>query len=197
MDGEQLKCVVVGDGGTGKTCILMSYTTNMFPRDYVPTVFDNFSSNVPYGDTIVNLGLWDTAGQAGYGRLRPLSYANAHVFLVVFDLTNQQSFENVSKEWIPELKRYSPDVPIVLVGNKTDLRDDPDNAFFKENPDAVRITAEQGKARADQIGALYVECSAKTTQGLKNVFESAIRVVRDPTTNGKKKQKEKACCSLM
>ncbi|MBA0655293.1 hypothetical protein Goklo_007791, partial [Gossypium klotzschianum] len=86
--------------------------------DYVPTVFDNFSANVVVDGNTVNLGLWDTAGQEDYNRLRPLSYRGADVFLLAFSLISKASYENVAKKWIPELRHYAPGVPIILVGTK-------------------------------------------------------------------------------
>ncbi|XP_021726571.1 rac-like GTP-binding protein ARAC2 isoform X2 [Chenopodium quinoa] len=160
-----IKCVTVGDGAVGKTCMLISYTSNTFPTDYVPTVFDNFSANVVVDGNTVNLGLWDTAGQEDYNRLRPLSYRGADVFLLAFSLISKASYENIYKKWIPELKHYAPNVPIVLVGAKLDLRED--QQFLKDHPGTAAITTAQGEELKKMIGAVvYIECSAKTQQCL-------------------------------
>ncbi|XP_010548703.1 PREDICTED: rac-like GTP-binding protein ARAC7 [Tarenaya hassleriana] len=172
-----IKCVTVGDGAVGKTCMLICYTSNKFPTDYIPTVFDNFSANVAVDGQIVNLGLWDTAGQEDYSRLRPLSYRGADIFVLAFSLISRASYENVLKKWMPELRRFAPNVPIVLVGTKLDLRED--RGYLSDH--AGVITSAQGEELRKQIGAAaYIECSSKTQQNVKAVFDTAIKVVLQP-----------------
>ncbi|KAF2304842.1 hypothetical protein GH714_039150 [Hevea brasiliensis] len=203
-----IKCVTVGDGAVGKTCMLICYTSNKFPTDYIPTVFDNFSANVAVDGNIVNLGLWDTAGTwisskekekkkncllssnaacddfQSLGlwriiRLRPLSYRGADIFVLAFSLISRASYENVLKKWMPELRRFAPNVPIVLVGTKLDLRED--RGYLADHMNSNVITSAQGEELRKQIGAAaYIECSSKTQQNVKAVFDTAIKVVLQP-----------------
>lgn len=121
---QTIKCVVVGDGAVGKTCLLISYTTNKFPSEYVPTVFDNYAVTVMIGGEPYTLGLFDTAGQEDYDRLRPLSYPQTDVFLVCFSVVSPSSFENVREKWVPEITHHCQKTPFLLVGTQIDLRDD-------------------------------------------------------------------------
>merc|ERR1711865_741638 len=122
---QTIKCVVVGDGAVGKTCLLISYTTNKFPSEYVPTVFDNYAVTVMIGGEPYTLGLFDTAGQEDYDRLRPLSYPQTDVFLVCYSVVSPSSYENVRNKWVPEIGHHAPGVKFILVGTKVDLRHDP------------------------------------------------------------------------
>ncbi|GMH13688.1 hypothetical protein Nepgr_015529 [Nepenthes gracilis] len=195
-----IKCVTVGDGAIGKTCMLICYTSNKFPTDYIPTVFDNFSANVVVDGNIVNLGFWDTAGQEDYCRLRPLSYRGADIFVLAFSLISRASYENVLKKWMPELRRFAPNVPIVLVGTKLDLREGRGHVDFTESN---IITSAQGEELRKQIGAAaYIECSSKTQQNVKAVFDTAIKVVLQPPRRkevaaaGRKKRHRRSSCSF-
>lgn len=120
----KIKCVLVGDGGTGKTSIIHYFMHKRRNESYIPTIFDNRAVEVSHNNTLVTVNFWDTAGQDGYDKLRPLSYADSHVALLVFSVTSQTTLNNVLAKWHPELEHYCRKVPFILVGNKTDPMED-------------------------------------------------------------------------
>jgi len=196
---QSIKLVVVGDGAVGKTCLLISYTSNSFPQEYVPTVFDNYSANVIVDNKTVSLGLWDTAGQEDYDRLRPLSYPQTDVFLICFSIISPTSFNNVRAKWWPEVTHHCPKTKMILVGTKLDLRDDPDTLSRLAEKGHEPINTEKAHNLCKEIGAVrYMECSALTQKGLKQVFDAAIKavLVPSPSAGGAKDQK-KGGCSLL
>lgn len=201
--GEQVetwlnvKSVIVGDGAVGKTCCLVSYTTNAFPGDYIPTVFDNYSANVMVDSRPINLSLWDTAGQEDYDRLRPLSYPQTDVFIAAFSITNHSSFENIASKWWPELNHHANGVPILLVGTKCDLRHDEKTLKALNSKGHKIVGLEAAEEMARTIGAVkYLECSALTQEGLKEVFDECIRAAM--AVREKERNDQHHCgCSLM
>lgn len=170
---KNVKCVVVGDGGVGKTSLLVSYTENRFPVDYVPTVFDNFTTGVEIDRELVNFAIWDTAGQEEYARLRTLSYPETDVFLLCFSLVSYASFENIKEHWHPEVVHHRPEAKFILVGTKLDARDDKDGQY--DHPGRWPTT-EMGESLAKDLGMEYCECSALTQEGMKHVFNRALRL---------------------
>ncbi|KAK3314699.1 P-loop containing nucleoside triphosphate hydrolase protein [Apodospora peruviana] len=173
------KIVVVGDGGCGKTCLLISYSQGYFPEKYVPTVFENYityPTHPPTGKT-VELALWDTAGQEEYDRLRPLSYPETDLIFVCFAIDCPNSLENVMDKWYPEVLHFCPYTPLVLVGLKSDLRYKKTCIDMLKTQGLTPVTTEQGLAVAGKMGAQYMECSSKEMKGVEEIFEQAILTV--------------------
>ncbi|KAK9457599.1 small GTPase superfamily [Dipodascopsis uninucleata] len=185
------KLVVVGDGTCGKTCLLIVFSKGTFPEVYVPTVFDNYVADVVVDDKHVELALWDTAGQEDFDRLRPLSYADSNVILICFAIDSPESLENVQEKWISEVLHFCPNLPFLLIGCKKDLRHDPKTIEeLQRTIQRPPVTPEEGQSVADKIGAIkYLECSARTQEGVHEVFEHATRaalLVRNKPKKSKK-----------
>ncbi|XP_042364683.1 rho-related GTP-binding protein RhoF isoform X2 [Plectropomus leopardus] len=111
-----------------------------------------------------------------YDRLRPLSYQDAHLILVCFDVTNPTSYENVLIKWHPEVKHFCRDTPVILIGCKTDLRKDKECARKLKAMDQAPITYTQGEETREQMNAeLYLECSAKYQENVDDIFREATK----------------------
>ncbi|OAA59298.1 Small GTPase superfamily, Rho type [Cordyceps fumosorosea ARSEF 2679] len=165
------KIVVVGDGGCGKTCLLISYSQGYFPevrRDYDinsaarAQIFENYITypvHPPSGKT-VELALWDTAGQEEYDRLRPLSYPETDLIF-----------------WYPEVLHFCPYTPLILVGLKSDLRYKRTCIDMLKTQGLTPVTSEQGMAVARKMDAQYMECSSKEMLGVDEIFDRAILTI--------------------
>ncbi|KAF5102467.1 hypothetical protein D0Z00_000394 [Geotrichum galactomycetum] len=188
------KLVIVGDGACGKTCLLIVFSKGTFPQVYLPTVFENYVSDVEVDGRRVELALWDTAGQEDYDRLRPLSYPDSNVILICFAIDSPDSLDNVQEKWISEVLHFCQGVPIILVGCKTDLRNDDKTIEELKRTSQRPVTTDEGQAVAQKIGALkYLECSAKTGDGVKEVFEHATRAA----LMVKEKERKKKSCVIL
>ncbi|XP_052236970.1 ras-related C3 botulinum toxin substrate 1-like isoform X2 [Dreissena polymorpha] len=163
---QSIKCVVVGDG------------------------FDNYSAVVIVDGDPITMWLYCLAGQEEYDRLRVIAYPQTDVFLICFSLINPDSFENVRQKCFPEVNHHCPHTPIILVGTKLDLRDDKETTKKLKVRKLSVVTHKQGRTLAKDANAVkYLECSALTQQGLKTVFEEAIRAANDPQKHIKKKDR--------
>lgn len=184
------KIVVVGDGAVGKTCLLVVYIKGTFPKEYVPTVFDNYTAKVTIEGVTHNVQIWDTAGQEELENIRTLSYANTNIFLLAYSAVNPASFANIEATWLPELRKFVANPKVMLVATKTDLRDDPEVLQQLSSQNLKPITREQGLEKMKAIGAVaYQECSALNNQGVKEVFDVAITNAITPSKEG--------CCIII
>lgn len=187
------KLVAVGDGGCGKTSLLSAYVTGVFSEDLRATVFDTIITEVKVGKKKVRLSLCDTAGQETYDVLRTRSYADTDIVLIMFSIDAPESLDNVEARWCPEVKHFNPEVPYLLVGNKKDLRDDPDTVEILRERRQSPVSYQEGLAVAKKIKAKgYIECSAKDNVGVSDVIQKACRLAIE-----KKKRNflARMCCS--
>ena len=163
------KIVVLGEGAVGKTAIVTRFSHGFFRTDYKTTIGSQFAvKNVDIprdtGNVTVKLQIWDVAGQSRFQILRPMYYRGSSGGLLVFDVTRRRTFI-VLEEWLDELhKAINKKIPLVLVANKTDL------------PDRV-VEPSEGKEFAAKHDMPYIESSAKTGEGIVDIFQELAEVL--------------------
>ncbi|KAG5656050.1 hypothetical protein KAF25_001620 [Fusarium avenaceum] len=157
----------------------------------VPTIFDKYVADCMMDGKSIQLSLWDISDQADYEQLRMVSYSRTHVVLVAFSVDSVDSLESVKAKWMREVHDSCPGAPTILVGLKTDLRENRVLRQEIQSSPLQFVTTQEGKEYARELGAIcYVECSALTGQGIDNVFELAVRA-----TLVKSEEKQgKSCC---
>lgn len=176
-----VKCVAVGDTGVGKSSLRISYTINQFPNEYFPAGANTFSANVLIGNKTYTLGLFDTTNQEECDRLRPLSYPQTDVVLICFSIISPTSFENIKEKWLPEVNYYCSSVPFLIVATQVDLRENVEVIEKLGRQNQRPISSDTDSCLARELGAAkYVECSALTQKGLKDVFQEAIVAALEP-----------------
>ncbi|XP_007887325.1 rho-related GTP-binding protein RhoH [Callorhinchus milii] len=164
---SSIKCVLVGDIKVGKTSLLVRFTSESFLDAYRPTVYDNTGVDVFMDGTQISLGLWDTSGNDSFTGIRPLSYQQADVVLICYSVGNPLSYLNVKNKWMPEVRYYLPNTPVVVVATQTD---------YRAMGTSRTITTVDGRKLAKDIDAQsYMECSALHNRGVQEVFERAVR----------------------
>jgi small GTP-binding protein len=189
MSDINIKITPVGDGATGKTSMLTSYTNKTVPAEHTATVFDNYTACVTVNGQQITLSLADTAGQEDFESLRALCYPGTNIYLCVFAVNDRTSFDNISSKWMKELHekdkvKSSLGVPIIIVGNKIDLRST-DKCVSRAEGEALleKMRAKYGESTPIMH---YMECSALKSTGLKEVFDEAIKSHLKVLTRNKK-----------
>jgi len=185
------KLVLLGDTAVGKSCLVVRFVRDEFFEFQEPTIGAAFlTQTVALDDATVKFEIWDTAGQERYRSLAPMYYRGAAAAIVVYDITNQDSFAG-AKSWVKELQRRGdPNVVIALAGNKADLES------------RRKVEFEEANSYAEDNGILHLETSAKNANNVKALFvEIAKRLPKNPPQQEREafpimapKNEVRSCC---
>ena len=170
--------MVVGQGAVGKTSLLLTFTTGTFPGgEYIPSVSDKFSTQLTLEDKTFPLELLDTTGHEENDQLRGLSYPSTDVFVLCFSVVCPDSLENLQTQWAPLVKKHGPKARLLVVGTKEDLREKEEVIQKLKEKNFEPISVQRGEQVARELGAVkYLECSALTQRGVREVFEEVVKV---------------------
>eukprot|EP01084_Bolivina_argentea_P002119 3899_1 len=197
------KLLLIGDSGVGKSCLLLRFADDTYTDSYISTIGVDFKIRTVDLDTkTIKLQIWDTAGQERFRTITSSYYRGAHGIIIVYDITDKESFDNV-RQWLFEIDRYaSENVCKLLVGNKSDL----------SNKRAVEYDA--AKAFADELTIPFLETSAKNATNVEQAFLTMAAQIKNkmqsqPPPNPQRKQltdigaskpineKSSGCCELL
>jgi len=162
------KLLLIGDSGVGKSCLLLRFADDTYTESYISTIGVDFKiRTIELEGKTIKLQIWDTAGQERFRTITSSYYRGAHGIIVVYDVTDQESFNNV-KQWLQEIDRYaSENVNKLLVGNKCDLT----------NKKVVDYTS--AKEYADQLGIPFLETSAKNATNVEQAFMTMAAEIKN------------------
>ena len=168
-----LKYIIIGDAAVGKSNLLLRFTQGDFKSEYQLTIGVEFGAkNLNIGNKNFRLQIWDTAGQENYRSITRAYYKNSVCAILVYDISNRESFEHISN-WIEDCLAQSPKtVFMVLVGNKSDLND------------TRKVTYEEGKEMAEKSNLMFFETSAKTGDNVDKIFEESAKEINKKIGEG-------------
>ncbi|XP_033736393.1 ras-related protein Rab-1A-like [Pecten maximus] len=167
------KFIVIGDSGVGKSSLLLRFADDVFSDTYISTIGVDFKNQtLKIEDKTVQLQIWDTAGQESLKTITSSFYRGAHGIMLVYDVTDMESFRNL-ETWIQEVDKYSTyDSPMILVGNKSDM-----------TPQRV-VTYTMGKEYGERLGITFMETSAKSSTNVEALFMSLTSEVKSKVDKG-------------
>ncbi|KAI6649205.1 RAS-like GTP-binding protein [Oopsacas minuta] len=195
---SEKKLVVVGDSKCGKSAVLYMLAKELYLEGYVPTLFENYASEIESNQGLVQVSMYDTPGDDNYSHIRPLSYPDTDILLLCFDLSSPQSYHNIFTKWIPEIREYCPGVPFIIVGCKNDLI----NMELKKADDY--IVSELAPTTQDEMAQLlshtgavdYFQCSAKYNYNLIGLFSKAVDSTFHRKRNSSKKYRNRTLSTI-
>ncbi|CAG8795792.1 28253_t:CDS:2, partial [Dentiscutata erythropus] len=159
------KLLLIGDSGVGKSCLLLRFADDTYTESYISTI--GKIRTIELEGKTVKLQIWDTAGQERFRTITSSYYRGAHGIIVVYDVTDQDTFHNV-KQWLQEIDRYACEgVNKLLVGNKSDL----------QNKKVVEYTV--AKEFADHLNIPFLETSAKNATNVEQAFLTMAKQIKD------------------
>ena len=192
-----LKLVLLGDSGVGKTNILSQFVRNRFIQDFKTTIGVEYATKtISVDDKVVKVQIWDTAGQERFRAITTAYYKGAHGALLVYDITSSITFNSLDK-WLKELReKTDQNIPVMLVGNKSDL------------VDSRSIETQEGMNFAEKENLLFIETSALTAENVREGFTNLIsEIIKRMATKeeiqapgetvkpeGKAVEEKKGCC---
>jgi Ras-related protein Rab-1A len=188
------KILLLGDSSVGKTCLLLRYSDDTFMDNHISTIGLDYRLKIVNisPQTNVKLQLWDSAGQDRFKAITKNYYKGAHGIVLIYDITSELSFMNI-KNWISQIREYTNDVKIILVGNKIDL------------PESRVISYEEGSRLAKDYKIKFFECSAKNNIGVADIFSYLVDEIYEANKDIQKESgvnvsektkdnKDKKCC---
>lgn len=166
------KLLLIGDSGVGKSCLLLRFADNTYTQDYISTIGVDFKiRTIELDGKTIKLQIWDTAGQERFRTITSSYYRGAHGIIIVYDVTDQESFNNV-KQWLQEIDRYATSgVMKLLVGNKADLSD----------KKVVDYTA--AKEFSEALDIPFLETSALSSSNVEQAFYTMARQIKAQMTS--------------
>ncbi|XP_010543445.1 PREDICTED: ras-related protein RABE1d-like isoform X3 [Tarenaya hassleriana] len=180
-----IKLLLIGDSGVGKSCLLLRFSDDTFTTSFITTIGIDFKiRTVELDGKRIKLQIWDTAGQERFRTITTAYYRGAMGILLVYDVTDESSFNNI-RNWMKNIEQHASDnVDKILVGNKADM---------DESKRAVPTA--KGQALADEYGIKFFETSAKTNLNVEQVFLSIARDIKQRLTETNSKQETQASSS--
>eukprot|EP00484_Ammonia_sp_Unknown_P005353 CAMPEP_0197056828 /NCGR_PEP_ID=MMETSP1384-20130603/90060_1 /TAXON_ID=29189 /ORGANISM="Ammonia sp." /LENGTH=202 /DNA_ID=CAMNT_0042491001 /DNA_START=96 /DNA_END=704 /DNA_ORIENTATION=+ len=171
------KFTIIGDSGVGKSCLMMRFADDTFNESFITTIGVDFRfRTINVDDKVVKLQIWDTAGQEKFKTITSSYYRNAHAVMIVYDVSDRKSFDNI-ESWLGDIEKFCPDkVSKMIIGNKCDIE-----------PSERQVELSFAQSYAENLKIPYMETSAKTADNVEHAFYSMVQqLIKNKVAQGKR-----------